>query len=89
MVTEISSTEQIHDEIQVLSVLESIVHIHQERTVKLCKDRTFVQDRFHRSFSEYASFTHFLHCECPLKLLIIHLPHLSKASFSHTNVVRE
>ena len=34
MISQISSTEEVHDQVEVLSVLECVVHIDQERTVQ-------------------------------------------------------
>lgn len=44
MVPEITSSEQVHDQVEVFSVLEGIIHVDQEWTVKEGKDLPFVHD---------------------------------------------
>ena len=44
VVAKISSREQVHYQIEVLSVLKSILHVDNERVVELSKDLSFVHD---------------------------------------------
>ena len=34
VISEVSSAKQVHDQIQIFSVLEGVVHIDQERTIE-------------------------------------------------------
>eukprot|EP00350_Pseudokeronopsis_sp_OXSARD2_P009766 CAMPEP_0170541540 /NCGR_PEP_ID=MMETSP0211-20121228/1249_1 /TAXON_ID=311385 /ORGANISM="Pseudokeronopsis sp., Strain OXSARD2" /LENGTH=65 /DNA_ID=CAMNT_0010844307 /DNA_START=764 /DNA_END=961 /DNA_ORIENTATION=- len=44
VISEVSSSEQVHHQKQVISVLESILHVHNEMVFELSEDLPFVQD---------------------------------------------
>lgn len=49
VVSKISTLHQIDHEVQIVSVLESIVHVHQERMVQLTEELLFVHYGIHAS----------------------------------------
>lgn len=44
MVAKISSREQIHNQVQILSILKSIVHVDNKWIVELSQDLPFIHD---------------------------------------------
>ena len=49
MVTQVSSLHEVNYKIQIISILEGVVHVYQERMVQLRKELLFVHDRVHTS----------------------------------------
>lgn len=44
VVAQVSSVQDVHHQVQVLSVLESVVHVDYERVVQLRENLAFVHD---------------------------------------------
>lgn len=44
MVSQISANKQIHDQVQLLSVLEGVGHVDEERMLELRQEFSLVQD---------------------------------------------
>ncbi len=47
VISQVATIEQVHHEIEVLSVLEGVVHIHQEWTVELRENLALVHNTLH------------------------------------------
>jgi hypothetical protein len=45
VVPQITPVQKVHDQVQVLSILEGIVHVDNERIVKLRQDLALIHDR--------------------------------------------
>ena len=82
MITEVTTIEQVHDQEQVLSILEGVVHVYYEGVVQLCEDLALVHDRLYASFRYNSSLGHFLHRILLFAFLPLDLPHFPKASFA-------
>ena len=87
MVPEVTTVQKIHDEVQVLTVLKCIVHVDEERIMKLRKDLPLVHDRFHASFCENSGFAHFLHGEILLALLLVYLPDFAESTLTNAKMI--
>lgn len=88
-VPQVSSCLQVHHQVEVLSVLESCLHVDDEGKTYLRKYFPFVEDRVNASFVENSGFGHFLHSEKLLVFFALYLPNLSKSSFSNSVLVEK
>ena len=89
VITEVASGQHVHYQIQVVSILERVVHIDDEGVVQLCEDLPLVHHRFDAPLRDDACFRHFLHRICLLRLLTLYLPDLPEAALSDTVLVVE
>lgn len=89
VISQVSSIQNIHHEVQVLSVLESIVHIDYEGIVQLSENLSLVHDWLDASLCNNPCLRHLLHSVLLFSLLSLYLPDLSKASLSNAVVVVE
>ena len=89
VVAQITTGEVVHDEVEIVAVLERIVHVHEERVLQLRQDLTLVDDGLDAALGDDASLAHFLHCEELLGFLALHTPHFSEAAFANAIVVDE
>lgn len=89
MVSQIASREQIHYQIQVLSVLESVVHVDNEGVVELGENLPLIHDRLDTSFSYNTRLVHLFHGIGLLCFLSLNFPNFAKSSFTNTVKVVE
>jgi len=89
VVAQVSSTEVVHDQVNIVSVLEGVVHIDKEDVVQLRQMLPFAHDTLHRPFSDNPRFTHLFHGKLLLGLLLLDLPDLAEAAFADAMFVRE
>lgn len=89
MVPEIASVEEVHYEVEVLPVLERIVHVHQEYAIKLRQYLPFIHDRFDTPLGQNPGLVHLLHSEVLLALLLDDLPDLAEPSLADADPVLE
>ena len=89
VVPQVPPREQVHHQVEVLPVLERVVHVDQKRVVELGEDLPLVNDTFDASFGDNTSFTHFFHGVALLAFLPLDLPHLPKAPLAHAVQVLE
>ena len=89
MIPQISTIQEVHNKIKIFSILEGIVHIDQEWTVKLSENWSFVHYTFYASFCQYPSFAHFFHCIFHLEFFTIDLPNFTETTFSNTKTILE
>ena len=61
MVAEIATREEVHDEVQILLVLEGVAHIDQEGVFELREELALVHDGVDTSFLDDPGFGHLLH----------------------------
>ena len=87
MVSQISTIQEVHDKIKIFSVLEGIVHVDQEWTVKLCENWSFIHYTFYASFCQYPGLAHFFHCIFHLEFFTIDLPNFTETTFSNTKAI--
>lgn len=89
VITEIATRQHVHHQIQVVPILEGIVHVDNEWVVELCKDLPLVHHRFDAPLSDDACLRHFLHRICLLGLLTLDLPDLPEAALPDAVLVVE
>ena len=97
MVAQVSSAQKIHHQVQVLSVLESILHVHYKTVsvtnnllvLQLCQNFSFIENRIDAAFVQNAGLGHFLHGEELSVFLALNLPDFSKATLPNRVVVGE
>ena len=89
MVSEISTIEKIHDQVKVLTILESIVHVHKKGAIKLRKNLSFIHYTFYTSFCQYPCFAHLLHGIFVLIFLSVYLPDFAKTTFANAKRILE
>ena len=54
--SEVSSGEQVHDEVEVISILKGEVHIYEEGVLKLAEEMSFTHNGIHASFGDDPGF---------------------------------
>lgn len=89
VITEIASGQHVHHQIQVVSILERVVHVDDEWVVQLSEDLPLVHHRFDAPLRDDACLGHFLHRICLLCLLSLDLPNLPEATLPDTVLVIE
>ncbi len=89
MVTEISTCQQVHDQVQVLAILERVVHIDDERVLELRQDLSLVHHRLNAALVKDAGFGHLFHGIYSLYFLAFNLPYLSESAFADAEVVHK
>ncbi len=87
VISEVATGQHVHHQIQVVSILERVVHVDDEGVVQLCEDLPLVHNRFDAPLSDDACFGHFLHRICLLCLLTLDLPDFSEATLPDTVLV--
>ena len=89
VITEVTPREHVHHQIQVVSILEGVVHVDDEWVVELCEDLPLVHHRFNAPLCDDAGLGHFLHRICLLGLLTLDLPDLPEAALPDAVLVVE
>jgi hypothetical protein len=102
MEPQVTAREEVHHQIQVVSVLKSELHVHDEVVVIPCQQRPFVENRVDRSLRDnpanrrLLSLRHFLQRVVLLVVQESHDPHLgsakpyfSKTSFADNHFILE
>ena len=89
MVSQITTVQQVHYQVQALSVLESVVHVDEKRVVKLSEDLPLIHHRLNTSLGKNSRFAHFLHSVVLFGLLTLNSPDFTKATFSYAELVCE
>jgi hypothetical protein len=83
VISEVSTGQQVHHEIQIFSILKSIVHVDYERIVELCKNLPFVHNGFYASLGDNTGLGHLFHRVRLLGLLTLHFPDLAETTFTN------
>jgi len=89
VISEVSTVQHVHHQVQVFTILECVVHIDDERVVELSENLSFIHDGLDTAFGDDASLRHLLHSVLLFGLLTLYLPHLPKPSFSDAVQVSE
>ena len=92
MVAEVASSQQVHHEVKVLSVLEGVVHVHEKWVMlQLREDSALTHDRLDAPLRQDPRFAHLLHCEHVRVLgpLVLDLPNFTKAALAYALLVLE
>lgn len=89
MVAQITPGEHVHHKIEVLPILESIVHVDDEGVVELCENLPLVHYRLDTTLGDYTRFRHLFHGVGLLSLLTLDLPHLAKTTLADAKLVVE
>ena len=84
VVAEIAALQQIHAQVQILSVLKCVQHIDDEVMVELSKDDSFVENRVHATFRDNPRLGHFFKRKHSAILFVGDFPDFTKASLSNT-----
>ena len=88
MVAQISADQQIHDEIQILSILKGIGHVDDVGMLELRKQLPLIQHRMDALLADDLGLMHLLHRVDLLRLLELHAPHLPESALAdHVNAV--
>lgn len=83
MVPEISSAHVVHDEVEVVPILEGVEHINEEGVFELAEKLAFVHDGGDGFFGDDETFGHLLHGEGFFFLTRLDLPDFSESSLSN------
>jgi hypothetical protein len=89
VVAQVSSVEQIHNQVEVFSILEGVVHVYEEGVLNLRKNLSFIHDTFDGALRYDSCLAHFFHGVLLLILLAIDSPYSTKTSFSDAVLVRK
>lgn len=89
VVPEVSAREIVHDKVQILPVLERIIHIDDVWVVQLSQDLSLIHHRLETALGQDSCLGHFLHCIILLRLFAFDLPHLAEAALSNAIHVSE
>ena len=89
MISQVSSVQYVHNQVKVLSILESVVHVDNERVVQLSQDLSFVHNRLDATLCNDSGFGHLLHSVLLLGFLPVNLPNLTEASLTHAILIIE
>ena len=89
VVAEVAATEVVHDQVEVLAVLERIVHVHDEGVLELRKDLSLVDHRLDAPLRDDPRLAHLFHREELLGFLAFDEPHFAEASFADAKVINE
>jgi hypothetical protein len=87
MISEVSAWEVVHDQVKILSVLKSIVHVDNVDVVQLRKDLPFVDDRLNRPLCDDPGFRHLLHRERLCLSLSVNLPYFPETSLPNAVMI--
>ena len=83
---QVAAGEQVHDEVEVVSVLEGELHVDDEVVVVACEQSAFVENRVDRSLRDnpanrcLLSLRHLFECVVLLVVQEGHDPHLGQAA---------
>ena len=92
MVPEVTTREQVHHQVEVLPVLEGVVHVDEEGVVlELGQDAPLAHHRLHAPLRQDAGLAHLLHGEHVgvLGSFVLDLPHFAEAALSDALFVLE
>ena len=92
VVPEVSSRQQVHDEVQVLPVLEGKVHVDEKRVMlQLRENSALAHDGLDAPLGQNPRLAHFLHRVqlCMLVSLVLDLPDLTEAALADALLVLE
>lgn len=89
VIPQVSTVENVHHQVQVLSVLESIVHVYYEGVVQLRENLAFIDNGLNASLSYDSCFRHLLHRVLLLGLLSFDFPDFAETALTDTIQVDE
>ena len=89
MVSQVTSSHQVNDKVQVLPIVECIVHVDEERVVELAQELFFIDYRVNTPLGDDSCLKHLLHCKELLCFLLLYFPDLAKASTAYHVQKRE
>lgn len=92
VVPEVASRQQVHDQVEILSVLEGIVHVDEEWMVfQLGENPALTHDGLDASLGQNSRLAHLFHREHVrvLRPLVLHLPDFAEAALAYALLVLE
>ena len=89
MVSEISTGQIVHDQVQILSILERIVHIDKKRIVQPGQDVSLIHDRFDATFGYDTCFAHLFQSEEHSLFFAFNAPYSAKTAFSNAEMIHK
>ncbi len=89
MVSQVTSSEQVHQQVQAFPVLECVIHIHEEGTIQLSEDLPLIHDGLDTSLSYDPGLRHFFHSVYLLSLFSLYLPYFAKTTLADAVLVLE
>jgi hypothetical protein len=87
MVPQVPTREVVHDQIDIFTVLKSIVHVDYEWILKLSQYLSLIHDRLETPLGEDPGLGHFLHSILLFALFALYLPHFPEASLPDTVLI--
>lgn len=89
VVPQVAAREVVHHQVEVLTILECIVHVDNEQVLELGKDLSLVDDWLDGPLGNNARLGHLLHGVVLLRFLALHAPHLSEATLADAEVIHK
>jgi hypothetical protein len=80
VISKISTRQQVHYQIKIVVVVESVVHVDDKVVMESREDLAFIEDGLGATLRNDPCFGHLLKCKELLGALLLHFPDLSKAS---------
>ena len=80
MEPQVAACQEVAYQVQVLFILESVVHVDEEGVLELSKQLALVDNGIDGTLGNYARLAHLLHRVQHRVLLLLHLPHLPEAA---------
>ena len=83
MVSKVSTCQKIHDQIQSLSVLESVVHVDNKRMFESAEQLTFVHHRVYTFLADNFCLEHLFHGKESLAFFELNTPYFSEPTLTN------
>lgn len=87
VVAQVSARQVVHDEVEVLAVLERVVHVHDERVFQLRQDLPLVYHRLDTALGDDTCLAHLFHGEVLFGLFALDSPDLAEAALADAEVI--
>ena len=88
VISQVASCQQVHHQVQSFSILESIIHIDNERMLQPTQQFSFIHHRMDTFFTNDFCFEHLFHRIKFFGFLELNTPHFSESSFTdHVQIV--
>ncbi len=82
VVPQVPACQQVHQQVQVLTVLEGLVQVDQKGVVQLSQDLLLVHDRLDTFLGQHLGLRHHFQCVVRSALLLDHPPHPAETPVS-------
>jgi len=89
VVAQVASRQVVHDQVQVFSVLERVVHVDDEQVLQLRENLALIYDRLDTALGDNACLGHLFHRVKLLCLFALDSPHFAESTLSDAKVVNK